>query len=559
MSVDAAVNGPPPTRGARNANAVARALRVLHERRGNLFVTGRAGTGKTAFLERARTEMEDAGREVAVVAFSGMAAVQAGGQTIHSFFGLELHAVHPDGPAYPAGGRKLKALPVGKREVAVTLDLLFVDEVSMVRADILDAIDHRLRIARKRPDEPFGGVQVCLIGDAFQLPPVVTTGEERALLRDAYGESFAFFAARVFDRDAWTAVELPEVMRQRGGGPFVEVLNRIRVGDNTAADLAVLNERVVPPYAVAFTDDDDAPLLTSTNASVAERNRTALARLTTPLHRFDGTTVGRFEERNRPAPNRLELRVGALVLFVRNDRGAQGRYVNGTLGVVSAIVREIVTVTTRDGTLVNVTSEVWDQSEYFYDVARRTLRARVVGSYTQIPLKLAYAMTIHKSQGLSLDTARVDVSSTFLPGQTYVALSRVRSLEGLLLERPVRPRDVKVDPAAIAFQRWVDAQQDGARQRAAGGSGRPFRKTSGLVSAGGLMPRFVPPKLPRATAPSDGEEGAEAAVVVAHATDAGRARTRAELEAEIEALRRQRDELLRVVRRMQRVVAGVGE
>ena len=531
---------------ADNAAAIGRALEILHEREANLFLTGRAGTGKTTFLDRARKELADAGRNVAVVAFSGMAAVQAGGVTIHSFFKLGLQAYHPEGPELNQKVRANFHYTEDKRAVLVALDLLFVDEVSMVRADYIDAMDKILRHVRQVA-KPFGGVQLCLIGDAFQLPPVVTSREERALLKDAYSQSYAFFAARAFDRAAWVAIELPEVMRQRGGTAFVEILNRIRIGEHTQADLDTLNQRIVPPFAQGFINDNDTPLLTATKARVEERNRAALLGLETPLFTFEAEISGTFPETNFPAPRLLELRVGALVMFVRNDAGALRRYVNGSLGIVREVGEQVISISTHSGLEVSVTRECWEQLEFVFDQQSKSLRRWEIGTFKQFPLRLAYAMTIHKSQGLTLDAARVDASSAFTTGQTYVALSRVRSFEGLMLEQTIRRKDVRVASDAILFQRWIDAQQQSPVLREAADHTRIGATTWPQQPT--LVPRFPAPRL------NVGEHGA--VTVVPHHTDLGRQRTRRELEDEIEALRKQRDELLRVVRKVSRLLGEV--
>ncbi len=522
-----------------NAAAVAHALDILRHRRGNLFLTGRAGTGKTTFLERARTDLEAEERKVAVVAFSGMAAVQSRGTTINSFFRIKPQAYHPEGPELTHEFDSRFASTPDHRDLLRALDLLFIDEVSMVRADLLDVIDVILRRVRGF-DLPFGGVQVCLIGDAFQLPPVVTDQAERHLLIDAYDDNYAFYGARVFKRSEWHAVELPEVMRQRGGR-FVEILNRIRIGEQTDADLAELNERVTPPYALGFLGDDQI-LVTTHNARVAERNRNAIQQLETPSVVFSAEVEGKFYSSDFPTDEQLELKVGALVMFVRNDADSRRRYHNGTLGVVTEIGEQVVRVSTRSGVQVTVSREQWEKIKYNYRPGRRQLEVDVIGTFRQLPLKLAYAITVHKCQGLSLDEATVDVTQAFDTGQTYVALSRLRTVEGLYLQTPLTHQSVRVSAKAIAFQRWVDEQ-----------SGAAFAKTTGS-SAAGFSPKLTP-RFPRPQPPSGRESGQ--AVRVSHSTDSDRKRSRAELEMEIEQLRRQRDELLRVVRKMSKVLAAI--
>ena len=473
-----------------------------------------------------------------------MAAVQAGGVTIHSFFKLKLQAYHPEGPELNAKFAANFSYTEDKLAALRAVDLLFVDEVSMVRADYLDAVDKIFRHVRG-VDAAFGGVQLCLIGDAFQLPPVVTDREERALLKHAYGDDYAFFSAQAFDRGAWTAIELPEVMRQRGGTVFVEILNRIRIGEHDQADLDTLNTRVVPPFAVAFVNTNETPLLTATKARVEERNSAALRELNTPLFTFAARIAGTFPESSFPAPRQLELRVGALVMFVRNDAGSLRRYVNGSLGIVREVSDEVISISTHSGLEVSVTRETWEQLEFVFDQPSKSLRRREIGTFEQFPLRLAYAMTIHKSQGLTLDTARVDASAAFTTGQTYVALSRVRSFEGLMLEEPVRGKDVRVAREAITFQRWVDGQQ-----RLSQGNGPAFAKT---IATGTTPPKLVP----RFQIPIISNTESGAAQPVAHATDAGRERTRRELETEIDALRQQRDELLRALRKIKRAVEEI--
>ena len=443
---------------------------VLRGGRGHLFLTGRAGTGKTFFLERAREELS-ASRNLAVVAPSGVAAINARGKTIHSFFRIKPKAYAPDGPELTHLFAQNFPLKQEGRDILRALDLLFIDEVSTVRADLLDVIDTILRRIRRRPDEVFGGVQLCLIGDAFQLPPVVTNQQERALLDDHYPSLF-FFSARCFQSAHWTAVELPVVMRQRDR-QFVQLLNRVRTGTVTTPDLELLNSRVVGPSSVGPLEDGRV-LLTPTRRAVAERNEAALIGLRTPSVYFEAALTGTFKEADMPTERRLRLKVGALVMFLTN--AADQSYYNGRVGIVQEIGAASVTVVTEVGQPIEVTRHRWENVRFTYDRAAKQLHQQTVGTFTQFPLRLAYAITIHKSQGLTLDRAFVDLTDTFEDGMAYVALSRVRHVDGLLLSAPVTLDSIRVSSAATDFQRWVDGQQQ-----------------TPSTAAGARVPRFAPP------------------------------------------------------------------
>ena len=442
-----ATTPPPPTTD--NRAAIERAMDILRNRRGHLFLTGRAGTGKTYFLDKARQELADE-RNLVVLAPTGVAAVKAGGRTLNSFFQFGYQAYAPTGPELNEEFGAHFKLSTESREIIRALDLLFIDEVSMVRADRLDVVDTVLRRVRGN-DEAFGGVQVCLIGDTFQLPPIVKAGPQKAILNDHY-DSLFFFAARCFNREDWSAVELPVVMRQRDRA-FIGALNRIRVGRVTDADLQLLNSRTLARQAVTRSGLEHV-LLTSTKAAVSTRNEARLRALAGQLYRFSAIKRGQFAPSDYPTVYDLEVKIGAMVMFLTND--PERRFYNGRLGMVSAIGEASITVTTEVGNPIEVTRHTWENIEYRYDRANSRLREDPVGTFTQFPLRLAYALTIHKSQGLTIDKVTVDLGRVFAEGMSYVALSRARSFAGLLLESPLTPRQIKVSAEATDFQRWVD-------------------------------------------------------------------------------------------------------
>jgi len=417
---------------------------------GHVFVTGRAGTGKSTLL---RHLVDSTEKNLAVCAPTGVAALHVGGQTIHSLFGLPIGVIadHP-----------LRQSEELKRLLGA-LDTLVIDEVSMVDADLLDAIDRSLRQARRRR-EPFGGVQVVLFGDPFQLAPVPGGPEERAYFADRYRSPW-FFDARVWDETELVIHELRQIHRQRDD-VFARALTAVRHGrvDQTMADL--LNDagaRPVPP-------GEDAVVLATRNSTVAQINARELARLGGTVKSAAAEIDGEFGSRTFPADEVLELKVGAKVMFLRNDTSGDARWVNGTVGTVIKISSNVVKVEV-DGQDHDVRPATWEKFKYQYSAATQALGRQVVAEFRQFPLRLAWAVTIHKSQGQTYDRALIDLGSgAFAPGQTYVALSRLRTLEGLHMTRPLRPRDVIVDQDVIRFMRASSAQGDGAVRRYRGSS-----------------------------------------------------------------------------------------
>ncbi|MCP5488512.1 MAG: AAA family ATPase [Verrucomicrobia bacterium] len=398
------------------------------------FVTGGAGTGKSTLIRYLRNVLTS---RIAVVAPTGVAALNAGGVTINSLFRLPPRIIQP-----------ADVQQVFDRQLYRKLDLLIVDEVSMVRPDLLDGVDRFLRLNRDS-NTPFGGVTVLLIGDLFQLPPVVPRDEHQALRQMQYGTDF-FFSSQGISDCSLVPVLLTRVFRQTDP-TFIALLNGLREGKGVDQALRAINARYVP----LAPGEDHELVLTCTNRAADERNRQELARLDTTSRTYSGSVTGdfRIEGTRLPAPVNLVLKPGAQVMFTKNDDDK--RWVNGTIGrVVNLKARtvdvEIESISIRQ--TIEVEPVTWEQYKYEYDEMEDRIVAKVVGRYTQLPLMLAWAVTIHKAQGKTLDRVFVDLGNrAFAAGQVYVALSRVRSLQHLRLARPIRAEEIRCDPKATEF------------------------------------------------------------------------------------------------------------
>ena len=401
-----------------------------------LFITGGAGTGKSTFLDYIRRTKHQQGVNVAVLAPPGVAALNVRGQTIHSFFGFEAKPVNLDEIVESAKKEKLFR----------SLGLLIIDEISMVRADLLDGIERFLSLNGPLRGKPFGGVQIVVVGDLFQLPPVVATAEEARLFRERYATPY-FFSADAFQSAPFEAARLTQVFRQQDAH-FISLLEKLRLGVDTLSVVSELNERCCRPRG-------DFPLmltLTPTNRAAGKINDQEIETLPGRAKCYIGSIEGAFsrKEDRLPAPLKLVLKSGAQVMFTKND--PDRRWVNGTTGVVRKLSGNAIKVCTREGLCVDVEPVEWETLAYEYDAARKQVFTLVTGSYTQFPLMPAWAVTIHKSQGLTLDAVHLDVGrGAFAPGQTYVALSRCRSMNGLSLERPLSIQDCMVDPWVQKF------------------------------------------------------------------------------------------------------------
>ncbi len=395
----------------------------------NIFLTGRAGTGKTTLL---RQFIEHSADRTVVVAPTGVAAVNVGGQTIHSFFKLPPRLIEP---------QDIRRLP--NPRVIRAAETIVIDEISMVRADMLDAIDRSLKLNRGSK-RPFGGARMILSGDLHQLPPVVS-GDEAPILEARYGGAY-FFNAPAFHEAEFSLLALKHVFRQEDPR-FLALLGALRNGRLTPTDMAALSARVSRRSAAEASETH--VVLTPNNANAMRINQERLAGLPGPGRTFAAEVQGQFDDRSFPTEAALELKPGARVMLIRND--PEGRWVNGSLAQVEDFTSKgvIVTIGRRR---YEIEPAAWEKYRYDLDPATQKVKRQVAGTFRQVPLRLAYAVTIHKAQGLTLDRVFIDFDSgLFAHGQAYVAFSRARSLEGLEISRPLRPRDLVMDREAFAF------------------------------------------------------------------------------------------------------------
>lgn len=427
-----------------------------------IFLTGKAGTGKTTFLRYIR---EHCPKKMAVVAPTGVAAINAGGVTMHSFFQLPFGTFIADHKTEWGGGNMeinnrhtlLKGLRLNhnKRQLIQELELLIIDEVSMLRCDMLDAIDTVLRHIRMKYEQPFGGVQVLFIGDLYQLPPVVNR-EEWQLMTPYYRSPF-FFDAMVLQEAKIVNIELKKIYRQQDT-EFISVLNSIRNNIADAEDMKVLERRYNPGFSP--NADEGYVLLTSHNAKADVVNKTELEKLPNKVHYFDAVVKGDFGDRISPVEKMMPLKEGAQVMFVKNDKGENRRYYNGKIVKVSRIELGKVFVELDDSSEMELEKETWRNINYKYNQENDEVDEEELGSFTQYPVRLAWAITIHKSQGLTFEKAIVDAGASFAPGQVYVALSRLTSLDGLVLHTRINPSQVMTDERVVRYTEQMDTQQN---------------------------------------------------------------------------------------------------
>lgn len=431
------------------------ALSLIQYTRQSVFLTGKAGTGKSTFL---RYICENIKKKHVVLAPTGIAAINAGGSTLHSFFKLPFHPLLPDDPNLSLQRGRIHEFfryTKPQRKLLEELELIIIDEISMVRADIIDAVDRILRVYSRNLREPFGGKQLLLVGDVFQLEPVVK-GDEREILNRFYPTPY-FFSARVFSQIDLVSIELQKVYRQTDK-VFVSVLDHIRSNTAGAADLQLLNTR----YSTDIEENEEDMYITlaTRRDNVDYINDRKLAELPGDSVTFRGEVTGDFPESSLPTSRELVLKPGAQVIFIKND--FDRRWVNGTIGIVSGFdeIEETLYVITDDGKECDVKPEHWKNIRYKYNEKKKEIEEEVLGTFSQFPVRLAWAITVHKSQGLTFSRVVIDFTGgVFAGGQAYVALSRCTSLEGIQLKKPVNRADIFVRPEIVNFAERFNNRQ----------------------------------------------------------------------------------------------------
>lgn len=418
-----------------------RAFNLVTQTNRNVFLTGRAGTGKTTFLKYLK---QHSSKSMAVIAPTGIAAINAGGVTANSFFQIKPGFNAPDSPpSYE--------LSPDKREVLKGLDLLIIDEISMVRSDLLEMIDRTCRYYGNK-NQPFGGKQVLFIGDPYQLPPIVSN-DEKDIFYKFYKSAF-FFKSGAFWSTNPIPIELKKIYRQNEK-VFIDLLNKIRINDVTEADISLLNKKVV---GTDFPFSDKKFLCLGTkNDQINAVNETELDKIPSKLVQITGKITGKFDKNQLPTLETLLLKNGAQVMFIKNDTGGR-RYYNGKLGVIQKIEDETIEVSFPEGGSTYVDRATWEKIRYEWDDKENKVVEKVEGTFTQYPLKLAWAITVHKSQGLSLDRVYADIGGSWDSGQVYVGLSRCTSFDGLKLAKEIPRYAIRVDPEVEGFYKWVLAQ-----------------------------------------------------------------------------------------------------
>lgn len=416
-----------------------------------VYLTGKAGTGKTTFLKYIKNTTN---KNTVILAPTGVAAINAGGVTINSFFQIPL------GPFVPEDSR-LRTNATGtesqqtifttfkyredKRKIIENLELLIIDEISMVRADTLDVIDKILKIFRRKPYLSFGGVQVILIGDTFQLPPIADK-EQWTILSKFYKTPF-FFSSKIIEQSTPLYIQLKKIYRQNEQ-EFIDLLDRVRVSQVNANDFSVLNSKVNPTFS---GNGSDYIILATHNHGVNEINLTKLNQLETRLFTYEAIVTDTFPDKHKPTDHYLKLKVGAQIMFVKNEIGEYKRYYNGKIGKIKKLEEASIIVVFDDESEVEVERTVWNNIQYSYDNEQKKIVEEIVGTFEQFPIRLAWAITVHKSQGLTFEKVIADLENAFAPGQVYVALSRCTSFSGLMLKTQINSHAVITDSRVIEF------------------------------------------------------------------------------------------------------------
>jgi len=428
-----------------------RAVELVNKSAKMIYLTGKAGTGKTTFLKYIK---QTTNKKTIVLAPTGVAALNAGGQTIHSFFKIPPSVYVPDDirlrfKPNPADNDKSTIFDNFKyrkphKNLITGMELLIIDEISMVRCDLLDVVDKILRAYRKHESEPFGGVQVILIGDAFQLSPIAQNDHWEIMKK--YYETPYFFSATALKEKKPVYIELKKIYRQNEI-QFIDLLNNVRVNQVTESDLNLLNSRFLP--AIVKNDNLNYVTIATHNRIVDSTNERKLQELSTPIKVYTAETDGNFPEMMMPTDAKLNLKEGAQIMFIKND--VNKKFYNGKIAKIKKLEDSKITIAMPDGKDLEVKKFTWENIKYSWNDKEKKIDEESIGKFTQFPVRLAWAITVHKSQGLTFENVIADLSGAFSPGQVYVALSRCTSIEGLVLKSRIPRHVIKTDPEVIKF------------------------------------------------------------------------------------------------------------